>query len=90
MKSKVILIRHSERIDEINLDEWFQLAHKEIESTHRNIDDLLNDPILTQNGKHIANTASMVIESLMNGHMNSNYRVLNSFLGDECKAVEGM
>ena len=60
--SRLLIIRHSERIDEINLKHWLQLVEQENGTRRREKDDHANDPILTDNGHRIATTAAAALK----------------------------
>jgi hypothetical protein len=84
---KVLLVRHSERIDEVDLDAWFQIVASHKGRRNRHEYDHHNDPILTERGHGIAAAAgctlhkaiSRVVESGDSAHSKS---IENSFLDD--------
>jgi broad specificity phosphatase PhoE len=59
--NKIYVVRHSERLDEVDLNTWLELAERErlSDSNIRNHNDYINDPPITQNGKDIAREASL-------------------------------
>lgn len=63
--TELLIIRHSERIDEVNLPYWFKLVNQEDGIRRREKDDHSNDPILTDNGHRIAEIAGATLKRML-------------------------
>ena len=61
---KAYIVRHSERIDEVDYKLWERIV--KATDTARNKGDMIDDPKLTENGKQIAEVASNTLTSLLN------------------------
>lgn len=60
---KVIIIRHSERMDEVDSRGWKSIVQEDKSS--RNKYYLLDDPPITENGKNIAKTATLTLSTVL-------------------------
>jgi broad specificity phosphatase PhoE len=59
---RLVVLRHSERIDEVDLPLWIQMVNEEFKrNNNRNIDDFESDPLITENGKYIASDAGQTL-----------------------------
>lgn len=63
---KMFIVRHSERMDEVDFFSWKQIVMSQ--ETTRNKNDFFNDPQLTENGKLIAGVASSTIRAIISEH----------------------
>ena len=62
---RMLIVRHSERIDEVDLQAWFRIVERENETRLRSKRDLSNDPILTENGKLLADRAGISLKRML-------------------------
>ena len=62
---RMLVVRHSERIDEVDLQKWFSLVESENETRRRSKRDHSNDPILTENGQHLASRAGISLKRML-------------------------
>jgi len=63
--SRCLIVRHSERIDEVDLQAWFDLVNQADGVRRRDKSDHSNDPILTENGHRIAEVAGATLKRLL-------------------------
>jgi broad specificity phosphatase PhoE len=72
----LILVRHSERLDEVDEREWQQFVVKKLrtENCQRNPDSFHADPPITPNGKLIAEHAGTTLQNLLHQRHSSEER----------------
>lgn len=77
--SKLLVIRHSERIDEIDRNIWENEVKNNINNDKRNLYSRRNDPRLTENGRQMAKEVALSIKqeiSLLDEDIRNNIRYI--------------
>lgn len=93
---RVLFVRHSERIDEVDLDAWFQIVANHKGPRTRDKHDHHNDPILTERGHGIAAAAGhtllkaikRAIRAVGSGHTAHSNSIDTRFLEDLISVAE--
>ncbi len=65
MSKELIIVRHSERIDEVDANYWCKKVREIAPLTWRDTNSILNDPPITGNGVALANTAASSIKQFI-------------------------